>query len=74
MGFVHKEEVCSMVILLLPVELGHGTFVWLVSRIVTLAAGLVGEVAANFLFQSLCILDLLEAHWRLGLGIHAMKV
>ena len=49
-------------VILLPIELSHGTFVWLVGGIVTLTTGLVDEVAANFL-QPLRILNLLEAHW-----------
>ena len=60
--------------LLLTVELGHGTFIRLVSGIVALAARLViREVAADFL-QSLRILHLLVAHGRLCLRVHSVEV
>ena len=56
---------------LLVVELSHGTFVCVISRIVTLSTLLVDEVAANFL-QSLGVLHLLEAHRGLRLWVHSI--
>ena len=56
---------------LLVVERSHGTFVCLIIGIVTLSTVLVDEVTSNFL-QSLCVLDLLEAHRRLRLWIHSV--
>ena len=59
-------------VVLLVVERSHGTFVCLISRIVTLSTVLlVDEVTSNFL-QSLLVLDLLEAHGRLSLWIHSV--
>ena len=57
-------------IVLLPVELGHGTFVRLVGGIVTLTTGLADEVTTDFL-QPFRVLHLLETHWRLRLRVHA---
>ncbi len=58
-------------VVLLVVELSHGTFVCLISRIVTLSTLLVDEVTANFL-QSLGVLDLFEAHRGLRLWVHSI--
>ena len=60
-----------MVVLLLVVELSHGTFICLISRMVTLPTLLGDEVARNFL-QSLGVLHLLEAHRGLRLWVHSI--